>query len=347
MKKWRVGLVGTGYWSEKHIKAWKRIPNVEFISLCNHSEEKLYKRAQEFGVPNHHLYLNLDEMLDKEELDIVDVVTGPETHLDFVKRISQSGRHIMCQKPFASSVKEATEMVRIANENGIRLMVTENWRWLETYQEVKKILNSGILGKVSVARYYHSDFYTPRMADGVQLPQPFFRKMENLLFYEMGAHWFDTWRFLFDTPKRLFAETIRISPYIIGEDTGTVILGYDDFYGILDMSWASRRLLKQKLSTEVSPNHLEELIVEGDKATLKLYYSGKITIVHNDGEEIMIKNLAPYDHEESHYRLQSHFISCLDSGEEFQTSGADNLMTLKMVFGTYQSSKTHSLIEFN
>lgn len=345
MKTWKVALVGTGYWSEKHIKAWKRIKNVELVALCNRSEEKLLNRANEFGIPHHKLYLNLDDMLKNEDLDIVDIVTGPETHLDFVRRIAHSGRHIMCQKPFARSVEEAVEMVRIAQTNSVRLMVTENWRWLETFQEVKKILDSGVLGKLFVARYLHSDFYTPRMAYGVHLPQPIFRTMENLLFYEMGAHWFDTWRFLFGTPKRLFAEIVTVSPYITGEDTGIVVLSYDNFLGIMDMSWATRRLLNQKLSEEVGPNHLEELIIEGDKATLKLYYSGQISLVDNNGEETVVNTVLPYDHEESHYRLQSHFISCLESEQEFQTSGEDNIKTLELIFGTYESAKQRRVLE--
>ncbi len=345
MKTWKVGLVGTGYWSEKHIKAWKRIENVELVALCNRSEEKLAIRANEFGIPSNKLYLSLDDMLENEDLDIVDIVTGPETHLDFVRRIAHSGRHIMCQKPFAGSVKEAEEMVRIAKANHVRLMVTENWRWLETFQEVKKILDSGVLGKLFIARYLHSDFYTPRMENGVHLPQPVFRTMENLLFYEMGAHWFDTWRFLFGTPKRLFAETVTVSPFIKGEDTGIVVLSHDGFLGIMDMSWATRRWLNQKLSLEVDPNHLEELIIEGDRATLKLYYSGKISLVNNQGEETVMNTVAPYDHEESHYRLQSHFISCLESGQAFQTSGEDNIKTLELIFGTYDSARQGRVIQ--
>jgi D-apiose dehydrogenase len=344
VKVWNVGLIGTGYWSDKHLKAWSRIPNVKVAALCNRGEDKLLARAREFGVSNENLYRSLDEMLDRDDVDIIDIVTGPETHLDFVRKSANKGKHIMCQKPFARSVAEAQEMADIAKSAGIRLMVTENWRWLEPFQSVKRILESGEFGKLYVARYTHCDYYTPRMAAGVSIPQPFFRTMPHLIFYEMGAHWFDTWRSLFGTPSRLYAELSTVSPHVKGEDSGIVVLGHDGFHGVLDMSWATRRTIKDKLPETVGPNHLEQLIVESHNATLKLYFDGHITVTDGTGPEVTVQETSAYDHEESHYRLQSHFISCLDTGAEFQTSAQHNVTTLKMVFGTYESAAEHRVV---
>jgi predicted dehydrogenase len=342
MKKWKVGLVGTGYWSEKHLKAWSRIPNVEITALCNRSPEKLTQKAQQFNVPSSQLYQDIDEMLLKSDIDIVDIVTGPESHYSFVEKAAKAGKQIMCQKPFAPSLEEAERIVEAANKYGSRLMVTENWRWLQPFQIVKSILDSRRLGNVHVARYIHTDYYTPRMAPGVDLPQPFFRDMPKLLFYEMGVHWFDTWRFLFGTPKRLFAEMTTISPFIKGEDSGIVVLGYDNFYGFLDMSWATRQQLDLPLGEKVGPVHLERFIIDGDNGTLKLYTDGRITLVLKNGDkEEIIADKTELDHEESHFRLQSHFINCLETGKAFQTSGEDNLITLKMAFGTYESATKH------
>lgn len=342
MKTWKVGLVGTGFWSEKHLKAWSRIPEVQIVALCNRSNGKLKEKAEQFGIPNNQLFTSLDEMLAHCDMDIVDIVTGPETHFEFVKKAAAAGKHIMCQKPFAPSLAEAEEMVAYVDSCGVRLMVTENWRWLQPFQTIKQVIDQNILGKLHIARYIHTDYYTPRMAPMVPIPQPFFREMPKLLFYEMGVHWFDTWRFLFGTPKRLFAETQRVSPYIVGEDCGIVVLGYDQFYGFMDMSWATRQKLDRPLGGEVGIVHLEQLNIDGDKGTLKMYTDGKITIVSKDGTlEETIMETTELDHEESHYRLQSHFIACLQSGLSFQTSGEDNLITLRMAFGVYESAASH------
>lgn len=345
MRTWKVGLVGTGWWSEKHLKAWQRIPNVDIAALCNRSEEKRRAKGEEFGIPVEMQFASLDDMLANADIDIVDIVTGPETHLEFVKKAAAAGKHIMCQKPFARSLAEAEEMVQAAQDAGVRLMVTENWRWLQPFQAIKSVIDEGKLGKLRTARYIHADYYTPRMAPGVPLPQPFFREMPNLLFYEMGAHWFDTWRFLFGEPDRLYAEITTISPYIKGEDSGIVTLGQSGFYGLMDMSWATRAMLETPLGKEVGPLHREQLIIDGDDGTLKLYASGAITIISRNGEEeATLLERTELDHEESHYRLQSHFIQCLDSGEPFQTSGEDNLRTMRMIFSVYESAAEHKVI---
>jgi len=341
---WKVGLVGTGFWSEKHLLAWQRIPNVQIAALCNRSKEKMLQRAKAFGVAEEACFERLEEMLDQADIDIVDIVTGPETHLEFVQKAAAAGKHMMCQKPFARSMAEAKQMVEFARKAGVRLMVTENWRWLEPFQMIKQVLNSGELGKLQTARYTHSDYYTMRMKPGQALPQPFFRDMPHLIFYEMGAHWFDTWRFLFGHPSRLYAETRRISPYIVGEDSGVVILGYDQFYGTLDMSWATRRKLRGPLEPTVQASNLESLLIEGDSASLRYDITGKITLIDHNGMERVVAETTALDHEESHYRLQTHFIQCLDTGDEFQTSGEDNLRTLELIFATYESAAEHKAV---
>jgi hypothetical protein len=88
------------------------------------------------------------------------------------------------------------------------------------------------------------------------------------------------------------------------------------------------------------------MVIDGSAGTLKMYTDGKISIVNKAGsEEQIVAEHTELDHAESHYRLQSHYISCLNSGEPFQTSGEDNLVTLQMTFGTYESAAHHKPIQ--
>jgi len=284
-------------------------------------------------------------MLASADIDIVDICTGPESHLEYVKKASAAGKHILCQKPFAQTYDEAVEMVEIAEKNGVRMMVTENWRWLMPFRTIKNVIDSGKLGKIRVARYIHSDWYSPRMNYDAIIPQPFFREMPHLLFYEMGAHWYDTWRSLFGTPDRLYAEISSISPFITGEDSGIITLGYKDWYGFMDMSWATRQKLENPPKVPIGPEHLEQMIIDGDLGTLKLFTDGKITLVSKNGDtESVIEEKTWLDHQNSHILLSAHFIDCLEKEEPFVTSGRDNLDTMKMVFATYQSAKSHEVV---
>ncbi|MBW7460148.1 Gfo/Idh/MocA family oxidoreductase, partial [Paenibacillus sepulcri] len=247
----------------------------------------------------------------------------------------------------APSYEEAEAIVAAARDAGVRLMVTENWRWLQPIQTIKRVLDSGALGDIRVARFIHSDFFTERMVPGASLPQPFLAEMPRLMFYEMGPHWFDTWRFLFGEPKRLYAEAGSFSSHVKGEDSGVVTLGYDDFYGMMDLCWVSRRELTGPIiEDQVDARFVEHFVVDGSKATLKMYGDqGKIVIIDNNGYETVVAEQTELDHEESHFRLQTHFIDCLTSGSPFQTSGDDNLRTLRLVFDTYRSIESHQAVQ--
>ncbi|MCM3033152.1 Gfo/Idh/MocA family protein [Niallia sp. MER 6] len=343
---WKVGIIGAGYWSEKHVRAWQSIETVQINGFCDKNAELLKEKGELFHIPSENLYLDIINMMENADIDVIDIVTPPETHLELVKLAAKAGKHIMCQKPFANTLEEAEEMVKIANEAGVRLMVTENWRWLEPFQIMKSMLAENIAGIVQTVRYIHTDWYSPRFSPEKNLPQPFFRDMPKLLFFEMGVHWFDTWRFLFGEPKRLYAETKQISPFIEGEDTGLIMLGYDDFFGYMDMSWATRRDLEAEVPEQVLPDHKEQLIIEGDKATIKLYNNGRISIIDNKGAEKTYIESTELNYIESHKNLHAHFIECLNEGTDFQTSGEDNLKTLQLVFGTYESSQNKQVIHF-
>jgi predicted dehydrogenase len=343
VKTWKVGLIGTGYYSDFHLQAWQQLPNATISALCNRSRGKLEDKAGEYGVPADCLYQSYEEMIEQADIDFVDIVTGPETHLPIVRKAASAGKHVICQKPFAPTVEEAEEIVRVAGAAGIRLMVTENWRWLQPYQSMKAYLDAGIVGKVQAVRYRHKAYYTPRMAPESELPQPFFRTMPNLLFYEMGPHWFDVMRFLFGTPQRISAEMNKASPHVQGEDCGAVLLGYDGFYGVLDMSWATAEELNDPLKPEITAGFVEQMTVDGTQGTLKLYATGKtregrITFTDAQGHERIVVEKTLFDPELSHLRLQGHFLDGLETGAPFQTSGEHNVTTLKMVFAAYESA---------
>src|SRR5690606_14583552 len=125
-----------------------------------------------------------------------------------------------------------------------------------------------------------------------------------------------------------------------------VTLGYDDFFAVLDMSWATRRELEGVPPEEVGPMHREQMVIEGEKGSIKLYMDGRIAFIDASGAETTMAEKTELDHPESHYRLQSHFVDCLNSGEPFQTSGEDNVRTLELIFATYESARSHEVVHF-
>jgi len=342
----KIGLIGTGYWSQKHLNAWAKVTHAHIYYLCDQDQEKLNQTAQQFQIPKERLYTSFEEMLKNKDLDAVDIVTRPESHLALIQMAAEAGKHILCQKPLASSLEEAREMIEVVERCGVRLMVTENWRWLEPFQQVKRCLQQNLLGNIHIVRLVDCSPSTLMYYPERDIKQPYFREMPKFIFFEMGVHWFDVWRFLFGEPNSLYANISRMSPYIIGEDTGIVTINHPSFYGFLDTSMASRRYITPSPQNSTSEDY-GHLVIEGDQATLILYKSNRIVIRNSTGDEKIVSDAYEWDMVESFSRLQSHFISCIEDGREFATSIRDNLKTLDMTFAVYESAKRNQVIHFN
>jgi predicted dehydrogenase len=348
MKRWKIGVIGAGYWSETHLEAWRGSERAQVVAICDLNLEQARERGRQYGIPEERCFDSVEAMLRSgDDIDAVDIVTRPDSHRDLVGRVCAAGKHILCQKPFAPDFASADAMAAAAREANVRLMVTENWRWMEPIQAVRGVLDAGTLGRLQAVRYRHKRYSTPLMAPGQPLGQPYFRSMPHLLFYEMGVHWYDTWRFLFGLPERLYAEFGKASPHVVGEDIGVVVLAHQGFLGHLDASWASREEISGPADLEAGL--IEEMVIEGERATLRLTPTGKaragrLELIDSEGVVTVLREGLRFDIVESFRRLQGHFIDCLDSGSPFQTSAEDNRETLRLTFATYDSAREHRAI---
>jgi len=351
MAKYRVGLVGTGYWSDLHLQSWTRAEKADLVALCNRSPEKLYRRAEQYNIAKEHCYPSIDEMLAREKLDIVDIVTAPPSHAELVKKAAAAGKHIMCQKPFAYTLQEGKEMVEAGKKAGVRFMVLENWPFLNPFPKIKTMIDDGTLGKIRSVRYTHKSFFTPLLSDEVTPPQPYFRHMPQLLFTEMGSHWFATFLHLFGKPRYITAEINTVSKYIKAEDNGVIILGYEDFIVILDCSWATREFAVYPVYEKKIGNHwTEHLTVDGELRTVKLENVGQykecdgmLSLVNDEGKKQIMESLS-FNQYEANYQTIKHFLECLDAGKPFYTEADWYLDVLRIIDAVYLSAKEHKRV---
>ena len=351
-KTYKVGLVGTGYWSDYHLKSWTKAKKTEIAALCNRSPEKLYNRAEQFHISRENCYRSIEEMLEKADIDIVDIVTTTDTHVELVEKAVGAGKHVMCQKPFAHSVEDGEKMVNAAKKAGVRFMVMDNWVFLEPFPTIKNMIDNGTIGKVNSVRYSHKSYFTPLITPDVVPPQPYFRKEPRLIFTEMGSHWFFTFLYLFGKPRSITAETARVSPYIKAEDNGVVIMRYDDFIAIMDASWATREnTVRPVTDKQIGNNWTEHMVIDGEKLSLKFnglgqykQYNGLFTSVGNEGQEMVVQSLR-FDQYEANYRTIEHFINCLENNTTFVSSGEVYLDVLRIIDAVYRSASQHTRID--
>src|SRR5687768_8326513 len=126
MKNLRFAVIGTGFWANYQIPAWKELDGIELVALYNRTKSKAEALAQKFNVPR--VYDEVQELLDKEQLDFVDIITDVDTHASFTQMAAKKNIAVICQKPMAPKLEIATQMLNVCNERNVPLFIHENWR---------------------------------------------------------------------------------------------------------------------------------------------------------------------------------------------------------------------------
>jgi predicted dehydrogenase len=324
-------MFGAGFWARYQLAGWRELAGADCVALYNRTLSKAEALAREFDVPS--IYDNPEELLQKEKLDFVDIVTDVEHHESFMKMAAARKLPVICQKPMAPTLRIAEEMVQTCQEIGVPLMINENWRWQTPLRELKRVLQSGEIGQPFRARI--------DMISGFPVfrNQPFLGDLEQFILMDLGSHILDVARFFFGEADRLYCQTHRAHPDIKGEDVATVILRMGGETTVLvEMAYAGN-----PLERECFPQTLA--FVEADKGSLELTadYWIKVTTAHGT----VAKRYPPpnYSWADPAYQVvHSSIVACQANllqglhGGSVETSGEDNLKTVRLVFASYESA---------
>lgn len=333
------GMIGAGAWSSLQLNAWKKVQGAEIISICDRHPEKLSRLIYKYNI--QHTFNSFEDMVNDPEIDFFDICTRPYSHANLINIARKRGKPILCQKPFCTSLEEAKKVVNWCKTDGIRLMINENYRWQSTFRKAKEILNNKLLGKPFYAKIYsHISLTHPKFDLTKANDQAYLADMPQLILYELGIHFLDTFRFLFGEPKSVYANLHKVSQKVKGEDVQIIILNYKDLTCIADLSWASFPLIKNK-------QELPFLQIEGDLGTLyfarngQLYLNTEFKKYHwNMSNTRNIKSRDLY----AAIATQQHFINSIKKGNDFETSGEDYINTMRLVYSCYKSSRTNKVI---
>ncbi|WP_053073839.1 Gfo/Idh/MocA family oxidoreductase [Bacillus sp. LL01] len=146
MKMIRVGIIGTGFGAKVHAPVMQSHPGFEVVAIASVSRGRLDETKEETGIEN--VYGNWEEMLEKEELDLVSVASAPLLHHDMVVKAFEKGSHVLCEKPMSFDVKEAESMIQARDAAGRMGWINFEYRFLPARQKIKEIISSGKIGKV-------------------------------------------------------------------------------------------------------------------------------------------------------------------------------------------------------
>ena len=147
-KRVKVGLIGAGWIAEAHIDMYRHMPDVDIVAVADLIPGKAQALCERYGVEGVHYYLSGHEMLEAEQLDAVSVCTYNCQHAPCAIDALEHGCHVLLEKPFTVTLDEAIEVMRAEKKSGKVLSLGFQPRMATNMQMIKKIVDSGELGKV-------------------------------------------------------------------------------------------------------------------------------------------------------------------------------------------------------
>jgi len=325
--------IGAGYFSRYHFDAWRRLPDIEIVAVCDRELPKAQQAADEFGFKN----ARLDAVAAIEEFrpDFIDIITPPDSHLPLIQAAAARKLAVICQKPLAQDFQTARKIIDVVERAAIPFMVHENFRFQPWHREIKRLIAQGVLGGPIHSLHFRSRLGDGWKPDAYLARQPYFRTMPRLLVHETGVHFIDTFRFLAGEIQDVHAVLRRFNPAIAGEDAAILLIRFEDgAVGIWDANRYNEAAYGDPRYT------FGEFLVEGEGGSIRLYGDGRLTVQPLGQPE----RDHPYVHERKGfagdcvYFTQRHFVDRLRAGASFETSGRDYLHTLDAVEAAYESA---------
>lgn len=145
-RRWRAGIVGTGWWTGlEHLPGLQSRGDVEVAALCGRDPERLAAMADRFGVPRR--FTDWRELVAMDGLDLVVIVTPNALHFPVATAALLAGAHVICEKPLALDVEQAREMAALARARARRTLTFFTHRALAAAGQVKRLVEAGFLGR--------------------------------------------------------------------------------------------------------------------------------------------------------------------------------------------------------
>ncbi|KEQ80572.1 NAD(P)-binding protein [Aureobasidium pullulans EXF-150] len=225
-KKINVGVIGYGLSAKVfHIPFIQALPDFNLYAIVQRSPKSGDDASADH--PSIKLFRSADDLFADETVDLVIVTSIPETHYEFTQKALESGKHVVVEKPFVPTSKEARELVKLAKEKKRLLAVYQNRRWDQDFVTLKQILASGKLGDIAEFETHFDRFRPdpPTRTTWKTLASP-----ASGALYDLGSHLLDQVYHLFGAPKTVtgFVQVQRkgLKTGDCAPDACTVLLRY-------------------------------------------------------------------------------------------------------------------------
>lgn len=327
-----IGYIGNGKSTNRY-----HLPFV--LERDNIRVKTIYRRNPDYDAwkkfDHIHYTTNLEELLTDSEIQMIVVATTQQSHFSFAKQVLEAGKHVLVEKPFMMTYKEAEEIFNLAKEKGLIAQCYQNRRFDSDFLTVQRVIESGKLGDLLEVEM-HYDYFRPEVPEAAHEFEFY-----NSYLYGHGCHTIDQVLSYFGKPDKIHYDVRQL----LGENRMNDYFDLDFYYNILKVSVKSSYFrLKARPSFVVygKKGSFVKETKDRQEEHLKLFYMpenadfgidlkehyGTFTYVDENGvyhEEKIISEVGDYG------RVYDGLHDAIINGQEKQVSDFETLLQMQIL----------------
>lgn len=334
-----IGIIGCGSISiARHVPEYHSRSDCRIIGYYDPITERAQNLADKYG---GKVFGSVEELLENNEIDAVSVCTSNKYHAPITIAALKAGKHVLCEKPMATSVEEAQQMIDTASQAGKFLMIGHNQRLAPAHIKAKEILKSGEIGRVLTFRttFGHGG---PEFWSQDKGRHTWFFKQEDAFIGAMGdlgVHKADLIRWLIDdeiVEVKAYVSTLhktndKDEPIEVDDNAVCLLKSKTGIYGTLTASWT------------YYGDEDNSTVLYCTDGVMRIYDNPEfpVEITKKNREKVFYKvGRIQTNEAQSNSGVIDMFIDGINSGKEPEINGEEGLAALRIVLACLESAKT-------
>jgi len=335
-----LGIIGCGNISDTHAEAIIHSEQGNLVAAHSRTKSNLDAFCEQYEIEGSTSY---DEFLTVPGLDAVSICTPSGTHLDYGKQAAEAGKHVIVEKPIEVSVQRGRELIDSCSENGVKLAVIYQNRFIDEIVDMKKALDTGkignpILASASVRWYRSQEYYNDSDWRGTLALDG------GGVVINQSIHTVDLLYWLIGEVESVSAlKGTFTHPDIEAEDTAVACLQFKNgAIGVFEGSTSIRPPQKRRIEVNGSKG---TALLEGDSFHLQLEGDQQEAPLENEDEAAGAASPLDGMSVINHQRQFERIFKAFASGGEAVVSGEESLKSLAIVEAIYRASDRNKLVQ--
>jgi UDP-N-acetyl-2-amino-2-deoxyglucuronate dehydrogenase len=333
----KIGVVGCGRIASRHFDAISKYDSLDLVAVCDIDPIALHEAVENTGSIGYDSYSSL---LKNKEIEVIILCTPSGLHAQQTLDAAHKGKHIVTEKPMATSWEDGLSMVRGCNIAGVKLFVVKQNRYNKTLQYLKRAIDENRFGRIYMVNI--NVFWTR--------PQEYYDsaewrgtwKLDGGAFMNQASHYVDLLSWLIGPIVDIHSMTDTLARNIQVEDTG-----------VINIRWKSGILGSMNVTMLTYPKNLEgSITIIGEKGTVRVGGVAVNEIQHWEFEDKCNydQNISKINYQTDsvygfgHTRYYGNIIDVLRGKSEPDTDGDEGLKTLEILTAIYMSARNGKVV---